>query len=191
MDRFDDKEVGYVPLGQKPYCCVPASILTVMQRHGMAMVPQEELGHDLGLVVPREATVHFSNVRTGDIPISGYGTQIGLPEYEPNAAFLKLGIPLEMTVRLISRFQSLDAVRDYLEDMKNKDADILVCYGTPGGGGHVCVFDSISVDRHLIRLADPGINTGSMRIVRDKELFSAMRRHGDEKYGGFWELRAT
>ena len=37
------QEARYVPLGQKPYCCVPASVLTVMQRHGMAMVPQEEV----------------------------------------------------------------------------------------------------------------------------------------------------
>lgn len=68
----------------------------------------EELGYYLGLVVPPEDKYLFYRPRVTAIPpLVGYGTQIQEPEYNPNVAFVKLGIPLRF--ELISSDKIKDA----------------------------------------------------------------------------------
>ena len=85
----------YVPFTQQAYCCVPTSILMIMYRNGMPLIPAEELGYHLGLTVPPEDSHLFYKVRVSNTPpsLAGYGTQIYNPDYEPNKVFRELGIP--------------------------------------------------------------------------------------------------
>lgn len=80
----------YIPLTQQPYCCVPACFQMIMYRHGIPLVPQEELAYELGLIVPEKDTYLFGKVRSGEKPSSGWGTQIQKDEYDPNKVFKSL-----------------------------------------------------------------------------------------------------
>jgi len=56
---------------EKEYCCVPAVLQMVQERRGLESSSQEEIGYQLGLIVPKEKAHLFSKVRTGRIPKTG------------------------------------------------------------------------------------------------------------------------
>src|SRR5882724_1582645 len=101
MYKAAPNDSRYVPFTQQAYCCAPTSIQMIMYRHRIPLIPAEELGYHLGLVVSPDEKALFYDVRTANDPPSaaGFGTQIYNPEYEPNKVFQKLGIPLEFTLR--------------------------------------------------------------------------------------------
>ncbi len=97
----------YVPLTQQAACCVPTCIQMVMYKNGIPLIPAEEIGYHLGLIVHPDRSGLFYKVRTStEKPPAGYGTRIYLPEFEPNVAFKKLGIPLSLTVKPVSKIGS-------------------------------------------------------------------------------------
>ena len=85
----------YVPIDQLPYCCVPATICMIMNRHKLSHGTQEEIGHSLGLIVPESVKHYFNHVRTGEKPSSEYGTQVGKRRYSINKYFKENQIPLK------------------------------------------------------------------------------------------------
>jgi hypothetical protein len=187
------KDSCYFPLVQQKYCCVPACILMIMQRHGLKLVSQEELGYHLGLIIPKEDSYLFWNARTGERPRAGYGTQIYKKEFHPNTVFPKLDIPLKMTYKPIDDVSDLRDFKNYLMTITG-DKDVVVCfdYGTLFNTdyhlGHVCIVDKVDVNNNKIRLIDPSRNQSKWRIVNIEKLKLAMERHGVEKSGGFWEF---
>ena len=42
----------YTPITEKPYCCVPAVLQMIQQRRGFDFASQDEIGYQLGLIVP-------------------------------------------------------------------------------------------------------------------------------------------
>jgi hypothetical protein len=166
----------------------------VMLRHKVPLIPQELIGHHLGLVVPKKDAKFFWHVRTGKMPKAGYGTQRGKKEYSPNRAFRKLGIPFVMSYSLIDKFKSSDGFKSYLAGVEKEDHDVLACFdygelhGTDYHHGHVCVVDRVYLKKGSVRLIDPERNVPKWRTVRIEKLFAAMKKHGKEKSGGFWEL---
>ena len=188
----------YIPLAQQPYCCTPTSILIIMQKLGLPLVSQEELGYHLGLTVPPKEKHLFWNARVSDKPptAAGYGTQIQRPEYNPNMAFKKLEIPLKFTYNLIDKFSSVEEVRTYLRDAERHNRDIIVCfrYGTPhntdSSSGHANVFDRYLPKTDEVRLIDPAVTVPKWRVVPLKRLFDVMKEHGADKSGGFWEIKS-
>ncbi len=194
IDKTDiiPSDTRYLPLTQQRWCCVPACIQIIMLRHSIPLVPAELLGYHLGLTVPEEELQYFWRGRTGKKPHAGWGTQIKKEEYSPNVVFERLGIPLRVGLKLISTFPDYDAVKDYLNETINRDKDVLVCfdshvlYGTEYQGGHVCVVDK--ADGEKVRLIDTLYKAPKWREVALKKLYEAMKVHGDEKSGGFWEI---
>src|SRR5882757_10032718 len=110
------KDSRYIPFTQQESCCVPTSIQMIMYRNGIPLIPAEELGYHLGLVVHTDDGPLFYDARTADTPpvSGGFGTQIRHPEHEPNTVFRKLGIPLQFSQTMASEMSSEDDLLDKL-----------------------------------------------------------------------------
>lgn len=188
-------DTRYVPFTQEKYHCVPTCVQMVMYRLNIPLVPAEQLGHHMGIVVPEEDAGLFWKATTGEMPQSGWGTRIYLPEFSLDTVFNRLNIPLAVEMRLINQFENPAQVREFLEAAQASDEDVLVCYqygalfDTKSTGGHVNVFDRINEDD--VRLVDPERTVPKWRTVKLDKLFDAMKAHGPEKSGGFWVLKAT
>lgn len=184
----------YIPLTQQRWCCVPTCIQIIMYRHDLPLVPAELIGYHLGLTVPKEELKYFWQGRTGKKPRAGWGTQIYKKEYSPNTAFAKLGIPLRMNLKLINEFSNLQSFNSYLKSIEQNDKDVLVCFdwGTLFNddyhGGHVCVLDRVFLSKGEMRIIDPEYKAPKWRVIKIKDMFEAMKYHGEKKSAGFWEL---
>jgi len=187
------KDSRYVPLTQQKYCCVPACIQIVMLRHNIPLVPVELIGYYMGLIVPKNITKLFWNVKTGPKPIAGYGTQVG-KKYNPNTVFKKLNIPLKINWNLINNFNDVKDFILYLSKIESKNKDVLVCYDwgklfdKKNNNGHICVLDKVYLSENKVRIIDPEYDAPKWRMIEIKKLFEAMKSHGPEKCGGFWEI---
>jgi hypothetical protein len=168
----------------------------IMYRHGLPLIPAEELGYHLGLVVAPEDEPLFYDARVSATPPSaaGYGTQIFRPEYDPNKVFPKLGIPLSFELKLASELADEAALRQELEQIEADDADALFCFnhGVVRGkyepnSGHVVVFDKM-VDGK-VRVVDASSKQPKWRLLELGLLLDAMKRHGNDKSGGVWHFR--
>lgn len=187
----------YVPLTQQPYCCVPASIQIIMYKLGLPLTPQEALGYHLGLVVPPEDKEVFWRVRVSHTPPSaaGYGTQIQKAQYDPNKAFQKLHISLTFSRKLIDTFVTVGEVRSYLRRVEKEDQDVIACfkygvlYDTDQTAGHASVFDHYLSNTDEVRLIDPAPRVAKWRVVPMEKFFRALKEHGPDNSGGFWEIR--
>lgn len=188
------KDTRYIPLTQQAACCVPTCIQMVMYKNNITLVPAEEIGYHLGLVVHPDRAHLFYKARTAiKAPPVGYGTQIYLPEYEPNAAFKKLGVPLVFSNISISELNSGSDLLSQLEKIETADGDALLCFNHGAliddelkNWGHVCVFDRIIDGK--IRVVDPSPEHPKWRRVDAKKMFEAMKKHGVKKSAGIWLL---
>ena len=188
------KDSRYIPLTQQKSCCVPTCIQMVMLRHKIPLLPAEEIGYYLGLIVDPENTTLFYDPRTSKKrPPAGYGTRIYDPKYEPNKAFKKLNIPLSFKVHPITGFKSAPQLLDFLRRAETENLDMLLCFNhgvlvdNPAkSGGHVCVFDRV-IDGQ-IRIIDPSYHHPKWRSVPAEKMFLATKKHGVKKSAGAWEL---
>lgn len=189
------RDSRYIPLTQQPSCCVPTCIQMVMYRNDIPLRPAEEIGYHLGLVVAQERGELFCNVRTAaEKPAAGYGIQMHLPKYEPNAAFDRMDIPLSFTVEPIANISSANELLERLCAHEQDDHDVLVAFNLEAllddpsldGAHHACVFDRI-VDG-CVRLIDPSFYAPKWRIFDVEQLFVAMKKHVSPEYGGIWLL---
>jgi hypothetical protein len=188
----------YVPFTQQPSCCVPTCIQMVMYRNDIPLRPAEEIGYHLGLVVRPEQGNLFANVRTAiEPPPAGYGIQIHIPEYEPDTAFTRMGIPLSFSVEPIKSFSSAKELLERLREHEREDHDALVAFNlgaliddpSLNQAHHACVFDRIIDGR--IRLVDPSFYAPKWRIFDAEQLFIAMQKHVSSDWGGVWLLTKT
>lgn len=188
----------YIPFTQQAECCVPTSILMIMYRNNIALIPAEELGYRLGLTVPPDERDLFYNVRTSPEPpaASGYGTQIFNPEYEPNKVFKTLNIPLTFKLILASEIISADDLITKLQKIEQEDRDALLCFnhGVVRGAfkpfsGHVAVFDRVIDGK--IRLVDASPKQPKWRLVEPDLMYEAIEKHGNRSSGGIWEFKRT
>ena len=199
MNQVIPNDSRYIPLTQQKWCCVPTCIQIVMLRQSIPLVPSELIGHYMGLVVPDDARKYFWEARTGTKPPAGFGTQVSNPKYNPNAVFRNLKIPLKMNWSLINKFKNKNEFKEYLRDIYNSNKDVLVCFDWPslfdpqseGRWGHVCVLDKVDLIKDEVRIIDPEYDAPKWRVVDIKDLYHAMKFHGKDKSGGFWELTLT
>lgn len=194
MTEIVPKDSRYVPMTQQPSCCVPTCIAMIMYKLGIPLIPQEELGYHLGLIVRDENKYLFWNPRTGERPPTGYGTQIYKKEFSINKAFKNLNIPLEMSFHSIDEFSTDDEISQFISKRIHDRADMLVCFdhnqlnGDGIDGGHVCVIDQIFPEDGIIRLIDPQKDQPKWREIEIKRLIVAMQKHGSKHMGGIWEF---
>jgi len=185
----------YIPFTQQPACCVPTCLQMVMYKNNIPLVPAEEIGYHLGLIVHPDRSGLFYNVRTSaEKPSAGYGTRIYLPEFEPNVAFKKLKIPLSLTVRPVSEIGNPAELVMLLKKIEANNQDALLCFNHgvlvddgDKSWGHVCVFDRV-IDGE-IRIIDPSPEHPKWRQVGAEKLFEAMEKHGEKRSGGVWLIR--
>src|SRR3990167_5885866 len=184
----------YVPLTQQPDCWVPTCIQMVMYKNDIPLIPAEEIGYHLGLIVHPDKTGLYYKVRTAEVPPpAGYGTQVYLPEYEPNIALRKLGIPLKFSKKLLLGIKTSEDLLNNLKAIEDKNGDALLCFNhgelidnKSKNWGHVVVFDRV-IDEQ-IRIIDPSPDKPKWRSVTAEKMFSAMRKHGEQKSAGIWLL---
>lgn len=181
-------EARYVPLVQQPYCCVPACIQMVLLRRRLQLLAQEEIGKELGLVVPKEYKKIFPTIKTKDKPSAGYGTQIHKTKYSLNSFFLKHRYHLKEEYYPLSRISNIN---NWLRNTLTKDNDIVVCFNysklyVEEGEGHVSLINSIS-GNNLI-LIDPRYKSPKIRCVSLPKLIAAIKAHGEINRAGFWVI---
>jgi hypothetical protein len=188
----------YIPFTQQDYCCVPTSIQMIMYRHGLPLIPAEELGYHLGLTVPPDDAGLFYKPRTASEPPSaaGYGTQIFNPQYEPNKVFKELDIPLTFSIKLAVELDTEEKLLSELNDIEQRDHDALLCFnhGVIKGEykpftGHVVVFDRMIDGK--IRIIDASWKNPKWRFVEPALLLEAIQRHGNKNSGGVWRFVRT
>lgn len=181
----------FVPLTAQKFLCVPTCIQMVMLKEKMELVSAELLGEKLGLRVPDEFGDLFWGDHGGEKPKAGWGTQVG--KFSADEAFLKLGIGLKMKMKLASEFENEGEVFDWLKKVEEEDRNVLICFevgvleeNEKADWGHVCVFDRM--DDGKIRLIDSACLKPKWRLVEIEKMWEAMKKHGVENLGGFWEL---
>lgn len=195
MNEIVPSNSRYIPLTQQSACCVPTCFQIIMYKHNIPLKPAEEIGYYLGLVVHPDRKNLFFNVRTSaEKPSAGYGTRIYNPEFEPNNAFKKLGIPLQFKKKLINEFESEREILDYLNNIEKNNQDVLLCFNHGAlindetkNWGHVCVFDRVINGK--LRIIDPSPDQPKWRLVTTAKMFEAMKKHGEQKSAGFWEIQ--
>lgn len=188
----------YIPFTQQASCCVPTSIQMVMYKLGIPLLPAEEIGWNLGLVVRPEDGYLFYNARTSDIPPSaGYGTRIYEPGFDLNTAFKNMDIPLSFELKPIQEISSPNELSEILNKVEAENENALLCFNhgalvddNTRSWGHVVVFDRI-IDGG-IRIIDPSPTHPKWRIVKPEKMFEAMVEHGKKKTAsGIWLLRQS
>lgn len=178
----------YLPFVQQPYCCVPTCVQMVLYKNGLKLLSQEEIGKELGLVVPPEAAKSFYNVETSERPPveSGFGTRIQNAEFSLEKLIKEQNWPFHFEPLLSSKFQTAKDLIERLQKDEAKDNDVLVCFQNDSGYGHVCVFDRVLGEE--IRLMNPSPEAPKWHIMNAEELFDRIQKHGDENFGGIWEF---
>lgn len=192
MNELIPKNSRYLPITQQRWCCVPACISMIMYRHKIPLVPQEQMGHYLGLIVPKDQMFLFYKGETGPRPKGGYGTRIYMKQYYPDEAFKKLQIPLRMIFHPVDEFKDEKALEKLLKKIEKADDDAVLCfdYGTLHDheyvGGHAVVFDRV-IDGKA-RIVDPWFELPKWQVHPFTKILEAMKKHGKEQMGGVWEF---
>jgi len=158
----------------------------ILDRRKIAHGSQEEIGYELGLIVPKEVVPLFTKVRTGKRPAAGYGTQTGKKRYSIDNFFKKNNIALKKIFYPVDTITGVD--RFIIEHLKKRH-DIMVCFNNKilhgiGDYGHICLIQGIS--RDIVTLIDSERNVPKKRKVKLSKLIEAIRYHGTDKQGGFW-----
>jgi hypothetical protein len=194
MKEVVPKDSRYVPMTQQVYCCVPTCFSIIMYKMGIPLIPQELLGSYLGLTIPKDAKKLMWNIKVGKPGPAGFGTRIDkMGDKKANEVFKKNKIPLRMKIYNVDKFSDQE-VYDYLMRIEKEDIDVLACFENafftkePGAHGHACVIDRVDPKKKTIRLIDPSFRQPKWRIVKIKDLISAMRMQTNNASAGFWEL---
>lgn len=188
----------YIPFTQQASCCVPTSIQMVMYKLGIPLLPAEEIGWNLGLVVSPEDGYLFYNARTSEVPPSaGYGTRIYEPGFDLNTAFKNMDIPLNFALKPIQEISSQSELVKILNKVEAENDNALLCFNhgalvddNARDWGHVVVFDRIIEGG--IRIIDSSPTHPKWRVVQPEKMFEAMVVHGKKKTSsGVWFLRQS
>lgn len=179
----------YNEIDQKLYCCVPASLLMILDRKNMSYnFTQDDIAYELGLTVPTKAKDLFDKARVTDIkPISGYGTQIQKEEFSLSNFLKEHKLEVECEIIYLNTISNF---KEFIMENLNCDNDIIVCfnynklYHFGNDGGHVSLIESIDEDK--VTLVDPDFKyLPKRKIVIISSLMDAVKHHETEM-GGIW-----
>lgn len=178
---------------EKEYCCVPAVLQMVQERRGLEFSSQEEIGYQLGLIVPKEKAHLFSKVRTGRIPKTGWGTQTSKKQYSINNYFIKNNLPLELTIYNV---QEIKNVSEFVIQNLMNDNDIIICYNSQflfddGDIEHVSLIQEIETENDKLTIVDPAIGVPKVRKTKLSRLIRVLKSHEASMLIGFWIVSRT
>ena len=178
----------YDPITEKPYCCVPAVLQMIQARRGLPLLSQDEIGWELGLIVPPEIKSAFTRVRTGSMPRAGYGTQTSKPEFSIERYFDRKHLPL--SIAGVSPF-SLKELISNIETALSQDNDIVLCFNSrllfgDGDLEHVSLIEEFNKNSGQVKVVDPAIGAPKRRITGINEIFKTINNHNVSEIGGLW-----
>jgi len=178
----------YDPITEKAYCCVPSVLQMIQARRGVPIMSQDEIGWELGLLVPPEIKSEFTKVRTGPEPQAGYGTQTSKPEFSIEKYFDCNQLPLSIT-----RFSpsSLKEMISNIEVALKQENDIVLCFNSQllfgdGDIGHVSLIEEFNKENGHVTVIDPAIEAPKRRITTIVEIFKTIQNHNVSEIGGLW-----
>jgi hypothetical protein len=178
----------YNPKTEKPYCCVPAVLQMIQERRSLQFASQDEIGYQLGLIVPKEKTHLFSKVRTGRMSKTGWGTQISKKRYSINNYFVKNNLPLKL---IICSSQDVGNAVDFVVENLLNDNDIIICYNSQllfgdGDTEHVSLIQEFDTENDELTIMDPAIRIPKIRKAKLSKLIQVLNRRETGRLGGFW-----
>ena len=171
---------------EKEYCCVPAVLQMIQERRGLKFTSQDEIGYQLGLIVPKEKVHLFSKVRTGRKPKTGWGTQTSKKQYSINNYFITNNLPLKLTLYNI---EAIDNVSDFIIKNIMNDNDIIIRYNSQllwgnGDTDHVSLIQEI--ENKELTIVDPAIGVPKIRKIRLSQLIRVLKTYEASSQCGFW-----
>jgi hypothetical protein len=178
----------YDPVTEKPYCCVPSVLQMIQARRGLPFKSQDEIGWDLGLIVPLEIKSKFTKVRTGPEPKTGYGTQTYEPEFSIENYFHRNQLPLSIKILLPSSFEEMISI---IELSLKKENDVVLCFNSrhlfgDGDLEHVSLIESYDRGSDHVIIIDPSIRAPKVRGSSLLKIFNTIQNHGISKNNGLW-----
>ena len=178
----------YNPKTEKEHCCVPAVLQMIQVRRGLKFNSQDEIGYQLGLIVPKEKVHLFSRVRTGRMPKTGWGTQSSKKQYSINNYFIKNNIPLKLTIH---NTKDIENVSEFVIQNLSSNNDIIICYNSQilfdnGDVEHVSLIQEIDTEKNELAIVDPAIDVPKIRKTNLSRLTRALKFHKVSRIGGFW-----
>ena len=186
-------EPAYDPITEKPYCCVPAVLQMIQRRRGIEYDSQDEIGYQLGLIVPNEIAHMFGRVRTGKKPVSGWGTQTSKEEYSIDNYFTSNNYPLRLEIHGIDESED---VCEFISMKITDGCDIILCYNSwslfgDGDTEHVSLIQSIDTMSREVTIIDPAIRAPKIRRASSSKLFNILKNHAVSELGGLWVISSS
>ena len=184
------QRIKYRSLVAKPYCAELACIQAVMNRHGLNGYSQEDLGFEMGLVVPVEDYLMFNKIHISvELPPSGYGARIHLTKYDPNKFFKEHKIPLVAKLHLPWEIANLP---EFVAVQHELDRDVMAIYdeavfnGNGESKGCAALIEGVTYEQAAV--IGPTKSGFKRRKVKLENLLNAVETR-EEHGGGFWLFR--
>ena len=151
----------YSVIPQLPYCCVPATIQTILYRHGFSIGNQVEIGIELGLRYPKRFKNDFDpkGIIYIDNDSKEFGTQIEKKKYNINKYFKKHKLPFYFSK--LHTFQNIKKIQTFITSNIRYDHDIIIRYLRQHPVrlheyfGHFSLVSAVDTKKDLIHIADP------------------------------------
>lgn len=178
----------YHPVIEKPYCCVPAVLKMIQVKRNLPVMSQDEIGWDLGLVVPSKIKSEFVKVRSGPEPKAGYGTQTSKPEFSIENYFNRNQLPLSITRLFPSSCKEMIRI---IELAMKQEHDIVLCFNSKhlfGNGDleHVALIEAFNKASGLVTIIDPAIGVPKVRFTTSMDIFNTIQNHSISGNSGLW-----
>jgi hypothetical protein len=184
---------AYISVTEMPYCCVPAVLQMILKRRGLKYRSQQDIGYQLGLIVPAEAQHHFTRVRTGPEPKAGYGTRTSKKEFSIPNYFRKNNLPLKLTQKQPTHIQEL---REHLNNALSCGDDVIICYNRrllfgEGDSEHVSLIQSFDDEADRVLIIDPAVGAPAHQAVDLEKLSKALISDRTGKQKSLWIISAS
>jgi hypothetical protein len=150
----------------------------VLRRHNLLRWDQEQIGEELGLVIPEQHAAAFARDHAGPRPDSGWGTQVQKPEHSIERFISHHRLPLRFSYDPSIRPEELIA-----GIARNDDQLLCVESFLHPGNGHVVVL--VGIDGEDVEFIDP--NKGEI----ERMPFSRLRARSAQNMGGTWRISRT
>jgi hypothetical protein len=157
-------------------------------RRGVTVLSQDDIGYELGLIVPPEVASQFEKVSTGAEPRTGYGTQTSKNKFSIELFFRRHHPEFNFKHTTPS---TLAEHRQILEQCKSPSVDLIICYNSQklfgdGDPEHTSLIESYDLSNDRIAIVDPAIGVPKLRKTSAKKLFDVIRSHELSNIAGFW-----
>lgn len=160
----------------------------IQARRGLHSMSQDEIGWELGLIVPPEVKSEFTKVRTGPKPRAGYGTQTSSAQYSIANYFVRNHLPLSITRISVSSLVELNSIIGAALD---RDDDIVLCVNSlhlfgDGDLEHVVLLEGYDRASGQVKVVDPAIGAPMHRITTLDTIFETIQGYNVRDLGGLW-----